>query len=266
VILGIFQKFAIIGYNLFMIPVMIIPVLSGYDKLQEMFDTIDYPIEHAIIIDNGGKLKSLQSNFVKEISIINMPCNLGISIPYNLGIKLTPMAKYWLFAQNDIKWISGGLEKINEISGSDYLCMAMQESRPFACRTIGENVVAKVGLLDESYFPAPGDENNYHKRCHYHGIEEKDISGTYIAENSSTIKEMLKNNSINSRVWNDNYLRSIFGPPINEGWNLSRRRSQDINKIDDISEINNIINGLNNNYEIHNKYEEYAFKQNIGKL
>lgn len=242
---------------------MIIPVLTDYTKLEKMFDSIDYQIDHAIIIDNGGKLKSLSSNFVNEISIINMPYNLGISTPYNLGIKLTPMSKYWLFAQNDIIWVPGGLEKIHQISGSDYLCIGMQDSRPFACRTIGENVVAKVGLLDESYFPAPGDEFNYHKRCHYFNIQEKDITGTYIAEKSSTIQKMIKNSEISVAVWNDNWRRAVFGPPINSGWNLSRRRWQGSQMNSDPSEVKLMIDNLNKHHKIHNQYEQYAFKQGI---
>lgn len=242
---------------------MIVPVLRGYDKLERMLNSIDYEIEHIIIIDNGNKLTNLKCNFAKELSIIRMPYNTGISIPYNIGIKLTPMAKYWLLTQNDIIWISGGLRKIHERSGPDNLCIAINTNRPFACRTIGENVIQKVGLLDESFFPAPGDDFNYHKRCHYHDINEVDISDTHEQEISATIKEMIVNNEISTDVWNDNFNRSLFGPPIDSGWLLSRRRMQEPSIINNDIEVNNLMKGLDAQYIIHNTYENIAFKKGV---
>ena len=245
-----------------MIPVMLVPVLNGYDKLQKMLDSIDYPIEHIIILDNGGKLKSLECKFAKELSIINFPYNLGIATPYNIGIKLTPMAKYWLFAQNDIIWLPNGLEKIDKLSGSNVFGIDMDGIRPFACRTIGENVVSKVGLLDESYFPAPGDDTNYHKRCHYYNIEQVNIGGTFLAENSSTIISMLLDGSISLSTWADNENRSFIGPPIDSGWNLSRRRKQGLHSKDDVVPKDLINKLLYSEHKVHNAFENAAFKLN----
>ncbi|NDG20000.1 MAG: glycosyltransferase family 2 protein, partial [Betaproteobacteria bacterium] len=39
-----------------MVPVVIIPVLNRYDLLERCIDSLDYPIEKLIIIDNGGKI------------------------------------------------------------------------------------------------------------------------------------------------------------------------------------------------------------------
>jgi hypothetical protein len=248
-----------------MIPVMIVTVLNQYDKLQRMFDSVDYPIEHAIVMDNSGQLKNIKCDFIKEISIINFPYNLGISIPYNLGIKLTPMAQYWLLTQDDVIWNPGGLERVHQLSGSDNFCIGISDQRPFACRTMGENVVAKVGLLDESFFPAPGDEYNYHKRCHYNNIKEVDITGTFIAELSSTIINLINDGTIESNVWNKNFHRSMYDPPIDHGWNLFRRREQESkNNVSDdeqtrFKEI--VTKRLRDNYTLHNEWENVAFME-----
>jgi hypothetical protein len=37
-----------------MIPNLIIPVLNRYDLLERMLQSIDYPIAHLLIIDNGA--------------------------------------------------------------------------------------------------------------------------------------------------------------------------------------------------------------------
>jgi glycosyltransferase involved in cell wall biosynthesis len=245
---------------------MIVPVLGHSQKLQAMLDSIDFPIDHIIIIVNGGKINTLSCNQANELSIIKFPYNSGISIAYNTGIKLTPMSKYWLLAQDDIIWNPGGLMKINDLSGSDNLCIAMNTNRPFACRTMGENVVAKVGLLDESFFPAPGDDFNYHKRCHYHNINEVDITGTFQAEMSSTIKEMVLSGDISISTWNNNFYRSLFGPPINNGWSLSRRRTQGIPGDANDPAIKDLMSGLSAQYKIHNDFENIAFNMGIETL
>ncbi len=37
-----------------MIPNLIVPVLNRYDLLQRFLDSLDYPIGHLLIIDNGA--------------------------------------------------------------------------------------------------------------------------------------------------------------------------------------------------------------------
>jgi len=229
------------------IPTIIVPVLSKYDYLEKMISTIDYNINQLIIIDNGSNCKKITNKYINKISIVKLPYNLGIATSYNLGIKLSPMSKYWVFAQDDMEWKPGGLEQIDRMSGPNKFLYGLTHSRPFSCRSIGENVISKVGLLDESYYPAPGDEFNFHRRCLYHEIEEGDISKFYKAHNSLTMIEMLKNKTIDSFIWNKNYQRSISSKLENEGWSLKRRREHPefpenvFNEFKNISLINTIL-------------------------
>lgn len=245
------------------IPVMIVPVLQFYDKLQVMLDGIDYPVGHIIIIDNGGKLTGVNCPLAKRISIINMPRNLGVPSAWNLGIQLEPFAKYWLFSQDDITWVSGGLARIHELSGEDILTMDMVHARPFSTFSVGEDVIRRVGLFDESYFPLLGDDFNFHKRCHAYSIREEDISGTFIAEKSATIKSMLNTGKTSHAVLIDNYLRSVYGPPQNSGWSLLRRRRQGVGLAPEPPEwFGNEID-LDSEYVVHNDHENKAFTQSI---
>jgi len=247
-----------------MIPTMIVPVLKFYDSLQEMLNTVDYPIDHIIVIDNGSKLKNLKCSFANKISIINMPYNLGVPTSWNLGIKLSPFSKYWLFSQDDIKWIPGGLEKIFLTASDDSLCIDMDGSRPFSSFTVGENVIRKIGLFDESYFPLLGDDFNFHKRCHFYSIEEKNIAGTFLAEKSKTIKDMVASGRVSKEVLDDNMIRSLYGPPTITGWKLKRRRYQGIqsnNRILDDNQ-NNLYHHLDTEYRTHSLAELHAFSMN----
>ena len=40
------------------IPVLIVPILNRYDLLESMLDSINYPIDNILIIDNGGEFKT----------------------------------------------------------------------------------------------------------------------------------------------------------------------------------------------------------------
>jgi hypothetical protein len=246
----------------FEIPVMIVPVLKHYDKLQEMLDSIDYYITHAIIIDNGGKLKSLKCDYIEKISIINMQENIGVPTAWNLGIKLEPFARYWLFSQDDIVWVPGGLQRVDQASRADCICIDMDGPRPFSSFTVGEQVIQEVGIFDESYFPLLGDDFNFHKRCHVNQIEEINIGGTFIAEKSASIKHLLKNGDLSPDVISDNYNRSIFGPPVNSGWSLERRRWQG-RKVDKGLASKGDYSFLDYEYTIHNEIENRGFKMNI---
>ena len=246
-----------------MIPVMVVPVLRFYKKLQAMLDSVDFPVAHILIIDNGGLLEGVTCEFAERISIINMPSNLGVPTAWNLGIQLEPWAKYWLFSQDDILWQPGGLQMIHEKSASDVVTMDMVGPRPFSSFTVGEDVIRQVGLFDESYFPLLGDDFNFHKRCHLHQIKEVDISGSFIAERSATIRSMLEKSDTNQLVLIDNYVRSVFGPPEVTGWQIARRRNQGLGLAPSHPEFPDLVMDLDADYIVHNEFEEAAFNTNM---
>jgi hypothetical protein len=228
-----------------------------------MLDTVDFPIGHIIIIDNGENLESVTCDWAAKISIINMPSNLGVPTSWNLGVQLSPWAQYWLFSQDDILWTRGGLQMIHERSGSDVVTMDMVGARPFSSFSVGENVFRRVGMFDESYFPLLGDDFNFHKRCHLHEIKEVDISGSFIAEKSATIRSMLENGHTNRDVLADNYIRSVFGPPVNTGWQIARRRNQGLGLAPKHPDFEDIVIDLDSDYIVHNQVENEAFEQNM---
>ena len=117
-----------------MIPCMIVPILVGPDILRRMLDTIDYPIKKLIIIDNGDALRASSGwpvEHVQSTKVIKMPANLGVAGSWNLGIKATPFAPWWLITNFDVEWPAGSLRRFAEqASGADILLA--QSAQPWS--------------------------------------------------------------------------------------------------------------------------------------
>jgi hypothetical protein len=58
------------------IPVLIIPVLNRYDLLDSLLESINYPIDNILVIDNGGSYKKYKHNLL----VLNIPTNLNYKI------------------------------------------------------------------------------------------------------------------------------------------------------------------------------------------
>ena len=84
-----------------------IPVLNRYDLLERCLQSIDYPIKHLLIIDNGAStveqdIEVHVPEIVKFTTYLPMPANLGVAASWNLGIKSFPYDDRWFFASNDV--------------------------------------------------------------------------------------------------------------------------------------------------------------------
>jgi len=75
---------------------LIVPVLNRYDLLQRMLSSIDYPVEHLLIIDNGASvvehdLSITVPEVVRHTTYLPMPANLGGGGVMELGDKVVPV-------------------------------------------------------------------------------------------------------------------------------------------------------------------------------
>ena len=208
------------------IPVMIVPILNRYDLLENMLNSINYPIDNILIIDNGGQFKT-----DREVKVLNMPANLGLSASWNLGIKCYPHAKYWLFASADTKWGESALQEIDLLSGSDKLILT---NDAYGCFSVGENVLDKVGLFDEYFYPIYFEDNDFHERvarfCPENTIVSTSIQ-TAPEVGSQTINSdhKLKNINHETFVKNQDYYKykQATNFEISKPWSLSRRRDHE---------------------------------------
>ena len=215
-----------------MVPVIIIPVLNRYDLLERCLQSIDYPVEHLIIIDNGGE-SSLQyfpwvidRRLVKNYHVWSMPTNLGVAPSWNLGIKATPHARGWIMLNSDAWFKPGQLEHFYD--GCDDGTV-VRTKRNWSCVWVGQDVVIKIGLFSECYVPAYFEDNDYEQRAKAFNISVVVSDVEVEHDNSSTLKANPAFGEKNNRSFADNSnlhdLRWRSGIPDAGAWDLGRRRT-----------------------------------------
>lgn len=220
------------------IPTLIVPTLNGHKRLANMIDSIDYPVNELIIIDNGASkgatwdLCHIYDNpMVYKTHTISLPSNLGVAASWNLGIKLTPWSEYWCIVNDDVTFEPGALGVLAAASGSENLAF-VDCPQPWSAFTLGEGVVDAVGLFDEIFYPAYFEDNDYQRRvCEHMGDDAFVHTPAQIQHNnSSTIYSdpalMAANNNKSFPNNADSYrvkkATNNFGVI---GWQLHRRRA-----------------------------------------
>jgi GT2 family glycosyltransferase len=163
-----------------------VPVLNRYDLLVRMLSSIDYPVKHLLVIDNGGGIESLDKpEPVEKLTVWNMPANFGVAASWNLGIKAFRNDDVFFFASNDMVFEAGALERLGR-AGRDAVTLSSQFPH-FHTFAVGVDVVARVGLFDESFFPAYCEDIDFLWRCERAGVA---VNHEFIPtqhDNSSTI-------------------------------------------------------------------------------
>lgn len=211
------------------IPVLIIPVLNRYDLLDQALESVNYPIDEILIVNNGKE--KYEPNFPElNIRVLNLPSNLGCSGSWNLGIKLYPFVPYWMISSNDTAFLPESLAKFKELSNSNRM---VRSTVSYGCFTLGENIVKRIGLFDEYFYPAYFEDNDYEERMELAGImAEGNCLGDIVPVNSlggsSTINsnnEYMKKNHITFEA-NKKYInkKRAFKNYTCIGWDLERRR------------------------------------------
>jgi GT2 family glycosyltransferase len=190
-----------------------------------MVNSIDFPLE-LLIIDNGDALIHLDTPEQVSLRIIRMPSNQGVAGSWNLGIKLYPFEKVWFFSSADTQYKPGALQELSQ-AAEDAITLTHQFPywNTFA---IGQEVVKKIGLFDESIYPIYFEDTEYTWRANAAGIkiEHKTIETHH--DNSSTINSDLKLMAQNSKTFRSNemyFASKQNNNDYSEGrWDLIRRR------------------------------------------
>ena len=210
-----------------MIPVLAFPTYARHDLAQRMIDSIDYPVEHLVIVDNSGKREFQPSkpDIVKNLWLIQVPFGLGPTAAMNFVIKTTPHAPYWLFASEDTWCEAGSLEKIhNEVDTEALNFTGAYPDGAFLA--IGEGVVLKAGLCSELFYPLYFDDNDYERIIDAHDIPKKRINAKIHHDNSSTIAAGYRERNertfaINQKLYDE---RKAEGNLNGGEWSLKIRR------------------------------------------
>lgn len=171
-----------------LIPVLGFATLTKFDLAQRLLDSIDYPVEKLVIIDNSGKKTWIPepNEFVQETWTIRLPSGLGANGAWNLIIKSTPFAKYWVIPNDDCWFEAGSLKMIAEQVDTQKFNFVNIDTK-WSCVVPGEGAILKAGLWDEAFHPIYFDDNDYEWRMHNLGVEFNYISAKVHHNNSSTL-------------------------------------------------------------------------------
>lgn len=212
-----------------MIPVLGVPVLNQPERLYSMLQSMDRGVDRLVVVDNGQVVDPVTLKAVakaERITLLQFPHNQGVAGSWNLIIKATPMAPYWAIANFDIRWPPGTVATMGAVARRDALVLSAGEP-PWCLFSIGDDVVRTVGLFDESFMPAYGEDNDMERRCLHHGVPVV-RSGVRVQHDNSTTIRVAAAAAGNRRTFGHNmaYLSDkIACEDFTEGrWDLQRRR------------------------------------------
>ena len=212
---------------------LIVPVLNRYDLLQRMLSTIDYPIDHILIIDNGSAYRDhtphLEVNdHVSNVWYLPMPSNLGVSESWNLGIKLFPHHKRWFIVSNDVWFDPGTIQQFADLPHGVF--GKASNSPSWQTFIVPDLVIQKVGLWDPNLYPAYFEDNDFERRMEHHGFHPHAVAPVN-HENSSTIKSDPELNRRNNDTFQRNrkyYDRKSAAGDVTGGvYDLAIRRANE---------------------------------------
>ena len=204
---------------------LIVPVLNRYDLLQRMLNSVDIPVEHLLVIDNGpGSELTFGDNF-KRVTVLDLPANQGVAGSWNLGIKSFPYAHRWFIASNDVVFEPGSLELLSKARRDEITLTG--DAPHWQAFALGDEAVNEIGLFDESLFPAYFEDNDYLRRAEFVGVNIRRLELKLRHDNSSTIKAGYQDKNAITYFRNQSYYQSKIDSNdyTAGGWSLEIRRA-----------------------------------------
>jgi GT2 family glycosyltransferase len=191
------------------IPVLIVPTLNQPELLRKMLGSIDYPVDWIIIIDNGGVTDEFDE--MGRWHIIRPGKNLGVSTSWNLGMKVTPTAPWWLITNDDVTFGPGDLEQLDQCvdpySNRHYFMLGM------AIFAITKYTLSDVGYFDENFHPAYDEDLDWHRRALLVGSERVNppFTGTHVGSATIYADPSLRRQNGPTHAANDAYYARKWG-------------------------------------------------------
>lgn len=211
-----------------MIPVVGFATLTKFDLADRLIASINYPVEHLVVVNNSGKQtwQPMKPDSVQNLWHIEVPFGLGLVGAWNLIIKSTPYAPYWVLVNDDAWFDEYALETIEREVDTEALNFVNIEQTPWAAPVIGQGCVQKAGLYDEAFYPIYFDDNDYERRIREAGVPIKQLSARIYHQPMSTRQDFHHFNNItwaaNERRHNEKIANNDFSV---HGWSLDVRRA-----------------------------------------
>lgn len=234
-----------------------IPVLNQSDYLRECLKSIreTAPIDHHITVDiiDSGSSEKIKPIVIAEIpnethlsyKFTRMDKNLGVTIPWNMGLKhgMEAGADVICISNSDVVYGPGVIHNCsiaiqNDIGAcwplskqggpmeNDFFDKALEYSlRPadwvdtggFAgwCFFLNPKIVQTVGYFDEKNFTLWYQDTDYHNRLHEHEIKHMEIRNCYLHHyESRTIVSL--SDGFNHQGWREKDANNYFAKYPNQ--------------------------------------------------
>lgn len=210
------------------IPVLGFATLKRFDLADRLLASIDFPVEHLVIVDNSGlcDYEPKKPDWVVNMWVIRVPFGLGLVGAWNLIVKATPYAPYWVLVNDDAWFEPGQMRNIpNQV---DTAALNFLDIVPkWSGVVFGEGMVERVGLYDENFYPLYFDDNDLERRVDLAAVAKKTIGCRMGHDNSSTLHSGFER--VNGVSYSKNHTlhaqRAAEGRIEASAWTLQTRRA-----------------------------------------
>lgn len=160
-----------------MIPVLVALCLRP-DLIAGMLASVDVPVSRRVVIDNGGAALIADA--------LHMPAGLGVAASWNLALKLTIDAPWWVIASDDVTFPPGSLAQLVDAMADPtprIVCLA-DDMAVFA---MNAEALDTIGFFDENYHPAYCEDVDIEQRCRITGVPIIALHAPLVHARSATI-------------------------------------------------------------------------------
>lgn len=226
-----------------MVPVLIVPILTEPERLDALLASIDHPVGRVVVIDNGGVVDPLiggRHMMPFRVDVVKPGWNLGVAASWNLGIKCSPLAAWWLISNHDITLGPGDLARLEAVV--EPRANAVYYLDGMAAFALTPPALQAAGWADEMICPAYDEDLDWQRRMRLAGTVEVEAGFTGSHAGSATIYSDPRLRFANGRTHpaNDAYYAAKWGgakqggetysTPFNRGGHVGDWRL-DINRL-----------------------------------
>jgi GT2 family glycosyltransferase len=206
-------------------------VLNGADDLWNHFSSIDHPLKRYVIIDNSmgkypavrGVIQQIQQekpDHINEVVILQNNLNVGFSGSVNQLVRQNTDCPYWCIFSVDWHPRPGELAKLADRLTKPFTQFLCDETMSgYSAMVFKPQLIQKVGLMDENFFPAYFEDNDHRYRMELTGVSWDYFQMAFDHKVSSTLHSNRHFESKNSVTYHNNamyYIRKWGGLPGNE--------------------------------------------------